>query len=161
MTRSNVFFLTLFALVVSQLPIIQPNIAFSQEKLNRGRTIWSAFECSIFAEISGKPEEQVRLFKLGYETGKEFMHDLKNDKITQNEYGEIPIGIRFVLAGPSEEFVLGRIYETVAGDASEAVTKRNNQGIWVADPSKWVTDAELKKSIAGSKYAKNNCELIK
>jgi hypothetical protein len=63
-----------------------------------------------------------------------------------------------LLAGPSADFVVGRIFENAMGDAFDGIVKKEGMPLPITD---WVRDDELKKSKAKQKYLQGNCELIR
>jgi len=76
-----------------------------------GREILSAFNCSAWASKTNDSKETERLFLFGYKQGQKFLGALKAEKIKQEDISqEVPIGVTMLLQGPSEEFILGRIF---------------------------------------------------
>lgn len=123
----------------------------SKEYAVMGREVWSAFECSAWASKVDDLKEAERLFMFGYEQGQKFLGALKAEKIKQEDISqEVPIGVTLLLQGPSEEFILGRIYETAQTEALDEVFKTGNE----------YNSEELQKSIAGNKFRDGNCQLI-
>jgi hypothetical protein len=94
------------AIIVSFLFVASFHIEAQQknDQPNRGRLVWSAFECSTYAEMSRKKDDQLRLFKLGYAIGKEFLNDVNDNNIGEAELERMPTGMRLVLGGPSIEW---------------------------------------------------------
>ncbi|MFC1680800.1 hypothetical protein ACFL1S_03275, partial [Pseudomonadota bacterium] len=60
----------------------------------------------------------------------------------------------FVLAGPSIDFIVGRIFSAAVDDAYNSVVKTDSNGLVQLDPTKWADD-ELKKNRAENKYRKS------
>jgi len=145
--------ITLF--IVLPLSIMQA----AKAETNRGLLTWSAFQCATYAEISGDTKEQARLFQLGYETGQMLVNDLQDGTIDEAETRKIPIGIRFVLGGPSIDFVVGRIFAAAVDDAYDSIVKTDSSGLIQPDPAKWADD-ELKKIRAMSEFQNSNCALL-
>jgi hypothetical protein len=128
---------------------------------NAARKAWSAFSCAVFAELSGKPSEQERLFKLGYTSARRFVADMAASPQDESIREGAPVGILLLLEGPSEEFIVGRIFESVTEHAYDQVVKRDSAGKSIHEPAKWLVDEELKKSRANHLYRERNCELVK
>lgn len=122
--------------------------------------VWSAFECSQYAMMAGKPEQETeRLFDLGYENGKRFVQAVNNKKVSEDELrSSVPTGVLFVMYGPTADFMLGRIFEYATREASNLVVKGDKFGLAPVD--KW-RDAELQKIHAGNEYSTRNCALLK
>lgn len=131
-----------------------------QSKANTARVMWSAFSCATFAEISGDKKEQERLFELGYKSGKAFVDGVRTKTISEAEIKEAPVGVLWHMAGPTTEFVIGRIFEVASNDAYDKVVKEDSEGLPIMDPSKWAND-ELKIIRAKTKYLRSNCTLIR
>lgn len=134
--------------------------AGAHEKSNLGRLTWSAFLCATYAELSGDGPEQKRLFDIGYEAGKEFLLGIRDGTISDADRQDAPIGVIFLLGGPSDDFIIGRIFENAMGEAFDDVVKEDNAGLPILDPGNWA-DGELRVSRAQSKYQTSNCALIR
>ena len=129
------------------------------EKARLGRVMWSAFQCSIFGELSDNKKEQARLFQIGLKAGRDFLEALNANQITQEAMNtEVPVAVIMMLQGPSIEFIVGRIYEAALSDAyDEIVKRRNGMTLPISD---WVHDEGVKKIKANTKFLANNCLLI-
>jgi hypothetical protein len=124
-----------------------------------GRVTWSAFECATFAELSGDTKEQERLFTAGVKAGRQLVEALQKGRISREAMSsEVPIGVTMLLAGPSVDFIIGRIFENATRDAYDNVVKRKDGLALPVDD--WVRDDGLTKSIAQQKYSQGNCRLI-
>ncbi|WP_133155097.1 hypothetical protein [Kinneretia aquatilis] len=123
----------------------------SKEYAVMGRSAWSAFECSSLASQMKDPQEQERLFNAGYKDGLAFITALQAQKIDRKDVSsEVPIGVRFLLQGPTPDFMLGRMYESAQDEALKDVTKTGQQ----------LNSDDLQKTLAQSKYTKKNCRLV-
>jgi hypothetical protein len=127
-----------------------------------GRLLWSAFECRMYAQMSGEPEkETVRLRQIGYENGKRFLEGVRNKTITETEINsKVPIGVRDAMAGPTDDFILGRIYELATTVAYDRVVKAGSFDLDLP-PSQWHLDPEVQKIRAGTEFRTQNCALLK
>jgi hypothetical protein len=65
------------------------------------------------------------------------------------------------LAGPTTDFIVGRIFEGAMSDAFDDIVKTDESGKMIADSSKWVMDKSLRSMIAQTRYVSRNCELVK
>jgi hypothetical protein len=70
------------AFCITFLSLLFPTCVYAQtdaiQKARLGRVMWSAFQCSTFAEMSENKKEQGRLFKVGYKAGRQFLEAVKN-----------------------------------------------------------------------------------
>ena len=102
-----------------------------------------------------------RLFTLGYSSGQRFVAAAAAGTITAEEANSIvPMVVGFLMAGPSEEFILGRVFESAANQGYDEVVKHDASGMYL-ELKDWVSDDELKASIASNKYMRGNCELLR
>lgn len=154
MKKTDYILLILFAMLLSNTSAQQ-----QIDQTNRGRLLWSAFACATYAELSGKMEEQQRLFEIGYTVGKAFLTDIDNQTISESELQNAPVGVLGTLGGPTIEFILGRIFALVQSDSYDSVVKEDSRGMPIFNPADWA-DEELEVVRAQTKYRDSNCELI-
>ncbi len=123
----------------------------SKEYAVMGRQLWSAFQCASWASVTGDSEEQERLFLFGYAQGKTFLEALNSEKIQRDDISEnVPIVVTMLLQGPTEEFILGRLFENAQDSALKDVFQTGNE----------YNSESLREIIAGNKYRESNCQLI-
>jgi hypothetical protein len=143
MPRTALLFLSLFAANAAAQS--------SRDFAVMGRSLWSAFECSSLASQMKDPNEQERLFKFGYKSGLAFVSALQSQKIERKHISEeVPIGVMFLVQGPTPDFILGRIYEAAQDEAVKDVIKTGDQ----------LNSADVQKMLAQSKFNRQNCRLI-
>jgi hypothetical protein len=124
--------------------------AESTEFAKMGRTVWAAFECSSLASVLKKPKDQERLFRFGYEQGREFLHALQGGQITAKDLNSItPSGFLLVAQGPTADFILGRVFESAQENALKDVITTES-----------VLHKDLQQAIALRKYTSGNCVII-
>lgn len=133
----------------------------AEEDARSAKIMYSAWRCSTYAEIKGDMAEQNRLFKLGYEKGRQFMDAALGGTITDEERRNfVPIIVGMLMAGPTPEFVLGRIFESAASRAYDDIATKDANGMPLA-PADYVRDERLTASIASTKYMQANCEILR
>lgn len=133
----------------------------SEEDARASKTMYGAWQCATYAEMKGDPAEQQRLFTLGYEKGKAFLAAVKAGTITEWEKSTIvPVGVSLLIAGPTEEFILGRIFEGAMGHAYDSIVATDSRGIPL-NPADYITDNASKSVLASTKYRAANCELLR
>jgi hypothetical protein len=116
-----------------------------------GRSLWSAFECSSLASQMKNQKEQERLFNFGYKNGLAFISALQAQKIERKHISEeVPIGVTFLLQGPTPDFILGRIFEAAQDEALKGILKTGDS----------MNSDDVQKLLAQSKYTKQNCRLL-
>jgi len=126
----------------------------SKEYALMGARIWPAVKCSTWASYLDKKEESQKLFVLAYSDGQEFMDAVRADKISDEDWNNtIPmiIGLTMRDGGPSNDFMLGRIFDNAQSSAFEVLNMTDG---------KYNSD-DVKKLIAETEFQKANCDLIR
>jgi hypothetical protein len=127
-----------------------------EEKALLGHIMWSAFQCSTYAELSGNlisenKSEQERLHLVGLNAGRTFLEAMKAGQISEQALREaVPINVLQRLEGPSNEFVIGKIYAAATGSARDEIVKKKRR-IW----------GPTEKQDARFAYTYHNCILIR
>jgi hypothetical protein len=123
----------------------------ADEKALLGRIMWSAFQCSAFAELAENKNEQERLYLVGLNAGRTFLEAMKAGQISEQAVKDaVPINVLQRLEGPSNEFVIGKIHAAATGHAYDEIVNRKT-GIW----------GPTQKQEARSAYTNQNCVLIR
>jgi hypothetical protein len=131
------------------------------EKARLGRTLYIAFQCATYASLAEKKDEHERLFTLGIDSGRKFLKAVVNNEVSREAVSSVvPVGVTLLLQGPSEDFILGRIFESATGNAYESVTQRDDAGLPMP-LDKWITDKRLQQVIAENRYSRANCDLVR
>jgi len=121
------------------------------EKALLGHIMWSAFQCSTYAELSDYKSEQERLHRVGLNAGRAFLEAKKAGQIPEQALREaVPINVLQRLEGPSNEAIIDTIYAAATGSARNYIVKRKT-GIW----------GPTEKQEARSYYTNSNCILIR
>jgi len=121
------------------------------EKALLGHIMWSAFQCSTYAELSDYKSEQERLHLVGLNAGRTFLEAMKAGQISEQALREaVPINVLQRLEGPSNEVIIDKIYAAATGYARDYIVKRKT-GIW----------GPTEKQEARSYYTNHNCILIR
>jgi hypothetical protein len=106
----------------------------ADEKALLGNVMWSAFQCSAFAELAEEKNEQERLYLVGLNAGRTFLEAMKAGQISQQALNEaVPINVLQRLEGPDNEFVIGKIHAAATSRAYDRIVKRKT-GIWGTHP---------------------------
>jgi len=123
----------------------------SLKHAQKGKLALSAFQCSTYSKYMDKPKEQERLFKLGYKAGIDFLKAFKANKIKEEDLkNNVPLVGVMLLQGPSEDFILGRMFEYMTGVATDDI---------FGTAEKHNSD-EFSKMIAEDKFRKENCKFL-
>ena len=123
----------------------------ADEKALLGRIMWSAFECSAFAELSEYKTEQERLYLVGLNAGRAFLEAMKAGQISEQAVkDDVPINVLQRLEGPSNEFVINKIYAAATGNAHDDYRKEKEEQLGTHP-----------KQDARFAYTYHNCVLIR
>jgi hypothetical protein len=137
-------------LVLAAVLLASPALAqTSEEYAHMATKTFSAWSCSVLADYGDKNGETERLFKLGYDTGKNVIEALWAGKVNKEDWSKhAPWVFGHKLGGPSTDFALGRLFETILDDKVEKLWKKS-------------TDNEARKREAESMYRTQNCSFLK
>lgn len=123
----------------------------SKSYARMGQATWSAFECSALAGHLKNSSEQQRLFAYGLAQGRDFIAAVRAGKVTREDLESgVPIGLLFLLEGPSADFMLGRIFESAMSHALDDVFKTADH----------FNDDEIQQQLASTKFLTSNCRLV-
>ena len=138
-----------------------PQIALAaEEDAKAAMVMWTAFECATYARMSGDRERQGALFERGMASGRQFFTAVAAGTITEEEHRtHVPFIIPLLAAGPSIDFVLGRIFESAINSAYDNVVKEDIAGLPIP-MEEWANDDDLKKARAHLLYQRSNCSLF-
>jgi hypothetical protein len=123
----------------------------SEEYAQMGQATWSAFECSALAAHLKNSKEQERLFQFGLSQGKAFIEAVQSGKVKKEDLSKgVPIGLLWLLEGPSPDFMLGRIFESAMDHALDDVFKTKDR----------INDDAVQQLLAADKFRASNCQLV-
>jgi hypothetical protein len=113
--------------------------------------MWSAFQCSTYAELSDYKSEQERLHLVSLNAGRTFLEAMKAGQISEQALREaVPINVLQRLEGPSNEVIIDKIYAAATGSARDEIVKKKR--------SRW---GPTEKQDARFAYTYHNCILIR
>lgn len=125
-----------------------------QDMVNSGESAWASYVCSSLAVIGTNDAEAVRLGKYAYEQGKIFYESLNEGKIGKDDTEKgVPIGVLFAAGGPSIDFMLGRLSESVMNK-----TFKDIEDEYMSKYGKH--DLRYYYILADKKFSEKNCDLI-
>ena len=91
---------------------------------------------------------------------KKFFSAVEAGTITEEEHRKhVPYIVPLLAAGPSVDFIMGRIFESAMTSAYDDVVKEDMAGLPLP-MDEWNNDKEIKKSRAQLLYQRSNCELF-
>lgn len=97
----------------------------SKKNAIRGKRAWIAFEGSSLATTAGETKKAERFFQIGYSEGKRFLEELKAGKIKKEDLdSEVPTIMLLLVQGPSDDFILGRIFENAQDHVLKDIYKK-------------------------------------
>ena len=120
---------------------------------------WAAFECSVYAGMGSENlQEEERLIRLGYESGRRFWDGVRSGTITDAEAQKAPVGFASGGFEPNTDFSMGRIFAVAAAEARSLIVQGSKVGgtpvaEWF-EPDLWAIRAD-------NEYARRNCSLLR
>ncbi|MCB1682399.1 MAG: hypothetical protein H6858_08550 [Rhodospirillales bacterium] len=147
----------LVGVVALTLSCLSPAAAFAEGGTGKAgflaQATWSAFECAVLANIAGDADEHSRLIDYGYDKGQKFMSELRGGKVKKEDFAdEVPDPFISLLKGPSNDFILGRIYQS----AEEEILSGE---VVISEDDEMNLDEE-RTDAAQKKFKALNCPLI-
>lgn len=117
----------------------------SEDYVKLGAKSFSAFQCAALAATAGLSSEEKRLFKLGLDSGRQFLTAYQAGKVLEVDlHRGLPQGFFNLLPGPSQDFVLGRSWEVAKGWVISTVFKTDLM-------------PDLHQSLAEDSFRSRNC----
>jgi hypothetical protein len=111
--------------------------------------------------MAGEEGLAVAHHQSGISAGRRFVEAARAGRIPPEDVSAtVPIFVALSLAGPSDEFVLGRLFEITSTDAYDAVVRRDENGS-LRSPQDYVMDNELRAASAQNLIRTRNCALLR
>jgi hypothetical protein len=134
--------------------------AASVEDAKAARVMWTAFECGTYAELAGKADRASELYTTGLDAGRRFYAALEAGTMTDEELSQYaPFILGSLNAGPSVDFILGRVFQYATDAARADVSKEDQNGLPLPIED-WILEPELITAKAATLYTAGNCDLI-
>lgn len=148
-------------LIAVAATLISTSALATPEDAKLGMVAFSAWECHIYASQAGDQAESERLFNMGLEVATEFVSKLRAGKIDRKDtFEHTPMSIMGAVQGPTDEFVVGRVYQLIGSSTFDKMAKKSVDGTTL-ELKDWITDPATLKSIAETKFRQANCGMIK
>lgn len=110
----------------------------------------AAWECHVAGEGAEYDADLDRLFQLGFKNGIRFLEAVRAGEVSPEAMHEsVPFWWQLV-SGPSNDFILGRLYESIHNQILTDLSRENLTS----------TRAERKLSLAAT-FERSNCELLR
>ncbi len=149
------------ALVASCLGLNSFDAGAEVEKVHLARLTAAAFTCGMWASMKGDKPRMKTLYEDGIRAGRDFLKAFRDNKVTQEDLNKhAPMAVLFLLEGPSDDFIVGRIFEAATNDAFDRIVKQDKNGVTV-HASEWTHDDELKATLAQTRYQNANCDHVR
>lgn len=142
------------------LALLPGTAAASGEDAKAARVMWTAFECGKYAQLAGKADRAAELYTIGTNAGWQFYRALEAGTISEAELAEhAPFILTSMTAGPSVDFILGRVFQYATDAAQETVVKNDAFGL-PTPISDWLVDPAEISARAAEVYQKGNCDIL-
>jgi len=98
---------------------------------DQGKAFYDAFVSAELAKKAGDDAEAENLFRWGVSNGRQFLASIEKNVLSARESEKVPSAVTLMTKGPSHDFVLGRMYEFAAAEATRMLPKREGgYGMW-------------------------------
>lgn len=119
------------------------------------------WRCQVWSGIIGDEEAALTHFNQGYASGSQFVAAARAGQIDQTDFDStVPVYISMSLQGPSDDFVLGRLYEMTTEEAYAKIVTRGKDGVPL-HPSDYVMDSAIQSVMAGDLVRSSNCTALR
>lgn len=118
------------------------------------------WQCQVWTGMAGDEGAAKTHYDRVYASGSRFVASARAGQIEPADFAAtVPIYISLSLAGPSDDFVLGRLYEITTERAFDRVVKRDRNDVLRA-PSDYLMDEELQAIVARELVGSSNCAAL-
>ena len=118
------------------------------------------WRCATWAGMAGDQITGEEHFSEGLVSGRRFVDAAKSGEISDSDWNSmVPWGVAMTMAGPSTDFVLGRLFAFVSDDAFDQVAKRDPTGMPLSAED-YVLDNEIQAVLASNLMHRSNCSLL-
>ena len=115
------------------------------------------WRCQTWSGMIGDEETALAHFNQGYASGIRFLTAVRAGQIDQAEFDRtVPVYILMSLQGPSDDFVLGRLYEMTTQQAYDKIVTKGEDGVPLK-PSEYVMDRGVQSVMAEALMRSSNC----
>lgn len=129
----------------------------------QGARAWANLECATIAMFAKDDKNTEKLFTQGREEGLEFLAgarattDPKESKAIRDK---VPIIMGWRLEGPSDDFMLGRVWEATVLYVADGLEERSQWTHEPINPKAGPVTPELRQVKAENRFRKRNCDLL-
>lgn len=118
------------------------------------------WRCQVWSGMVGDEEAALRHFDQGYASGVRFVAAARAGQIAPADFDNtVPVYISMSLQGPSDDFILGRLYEMTMEQAYDEIVTKGKDGVPL-HPSEYVTDTGVQSVMAGTLIRSSNCNAL-
>lgn len=142
--------------------MLMPTLAVASQEGHYGvlaKSAVVAIECGMYASFAEKKDLVPKFYANGIQASRELIEAIRKGRVSDKVLrSEVPLLINWILrdGGPSDDFMIGRIFEQATTMATEAIIQEDNNGLPL--PMKeWRFDPEVQKMVAENKYSRENC----
>jgi hypothetical protein len=130
-------------LAVTLTVIIASTTHAAEADAKKAMIMLTHWQCYTWASMHDNTAAVERHFVAGLEAGNVFMDAAIAGMITPEEArANVPVMVSLTMQGPTKDFILGRLFESIQGDAYDEITAENEIGLPL-NPADYITDDEL------------------
>ena len=152
----------LFSTLIFILSIAQAGEAPQDQSPARESLVMMAhWDCATWAGMANDTEGRAEHhFLRGLESGRRFVEAARSGAISEDDWDStVPVYVALSMQGPTSEFVLGRLFEVISGNAFDEVTKRDAYGRPLP-PEDYINDRAVQAVVASRLMRQANCSVL-
>lgn len=148
-----------FATLIAIAGLLSGPSIRAEDASHHGGMLYAAFRCWGYATIAGERETADRLFEVGLRSGHGFLEAARAGRVDKDKPG-LPISVQLLMEGPSDDFILGRLFQHLYREASDRAWGRVDELDMPLPPDRWF-DQKGSAVRARNLLAQENCHLIR
>lgn len=119
------------------------------------------WRCQVWSAMAGNNETAETHHERGLAAGRRFIEAARAGLIPPADFDStVPVYVSLSMQGPSDDFVLGRLYEITTTDAYDQIATRDKEGRPLS-PADYVTDKSLQSVMASERFLSSNCASLR
>lgn len=147
--------------MIGTASVILAIVALQERGLANDSVLMMAhWQCQIWSGMTGDKDAALVHYDRGLQSGKRFVEAARSGQITSEEFkSAVPMYIAMSMHGPSDDFVLGRLYEMTTSMAHDKIVTYGPDGARLT-PQQYVTDPAVQSVMAQNLLRTSNCSAL-
>lgn len=137
-------------------------MAVEQQPVTAGDSVamMAHWRCQVWSGMAADDDAAVTHYEHGLAAGRRFVEAARAGLIPPEDFDTtVPMTVSLTMDGPSDDFVLGRLFEMITQNAFDDIVTRDANGV-PRSPPDYVTDGGLRAVIALNLIRQSNCSAL-